>query len=96
MFNVKKCLEGGKVMSGELIVFLVILFIFTLIATLLIFKQEENKLKQYEQLGDTVENEMNRSKEYETQSLKTNVPILSWIYGVTILLGLVALFIYMF
>ncbi|MFU0790301.1 hypothetical protein [Virgibacillus proomii] len=83
-------------MSVELIVFLVILFIFTLIATLRIFKQEENKLKQYEQLGDTVENEMNRSKEYETQSLKSNLPILSWIYGVTIILGLAALFIYMF
>ncbi|MGX4668295.1 hypothetical protein JNUCC74_03665 [Cerasibacillus sp. JNUCC 74] len=83
-------------MSVELIVFLVILFIFTLLVTLLIFKQEENKLKQYEQLGDTVENELRRSKEYETQSLKINVPILTWIYVVTILLGLVALFIYMF
>lgn len=89
-------MDGGKVMSVELIVFLVILFIFTLFVTLLIFKQEENKLKQYEQLGDTVENELRRSKEYETQSLKINVPILTWIYVVTIILGLVALFIYMF
>ncbi|QGS68394.1 hypothetical protein CV093_06995 [Oceanobacillus sp. 143] len=49
---------------------LVVILVIALIATLLILKKEENKLKQYEMEGDTIENELKRSHEYETKSLK--------------------------
>ena len=48
------------------------MFVIALIATLLILKKEENKLKQYEAEGDT--NELKRSLEYETRSLKATYP----------------------
>src|SRR5699024_12118724 len=56
--------------------------------TLVIFKQEENKIKKYEE-EDTVENEIKRSLEYESKSLKSNVPILTWIYTITIIVSLI-------
>ncbi len=58
-----------------------------------VFKQEEKKLKQYEH-EDTVENELKRSHEYETQSLSSNVPRLLWIYSITIVLSLIVFLIY--
>lgn len=67
---------------------LVLLFVIATVWTLVIFKQEENKIKKYEE-EDTVENEIKRSLEYERKSLKSNVPILTWIYTITIILSLI-------
>ncbi len=64
--------------------------------TLFAFKQEENKLRRYEEEGDSPENERIRSSEYEVNSLKTNVPILIGIYSLAVLIGLIAFMFYIF
>ncbi|WP_200411632.1 hypothetical protein [Virgibacillus salexigens] len=83
-------------MSVGLIVFLIILFVIALGTTLFAFKQEENKLRRYEEEGDSPENERIRSSEYEVNSLKTNVPILIGIYSLAVLIGLIAFMFYIF
>ncbi|SHH13783.1 hypothetical protein [Virgibacillus chiguensis] len=83
-------------MNMALIIFLFCLFLVALGGTLYVFKQEERKMKQYEAEGETAQSELQRSMEYETKSLKSNVPILIWIYAVTILIGLIAFFVYAF
>ncbi|UFT99669.1 hypothetical protein KO561_01445 [Radiobacillus kanasensis] len=81
-------------MSWPLIIFLIILFILTLGGTLYVVFQEDKKIKKYEQEGDSPEAQLQRSKDYETSSLKSNIPILGIIYGVTFLLAIVAIVIY--
>lgn len=83
-------------MSMGLIVFLIILFVITMILTMYAFKQEEKKMEKYEKEGDTVEDELKRSHEYESTSVKTYIPIQIWIYGVTIILSIIAFAIYFF
>ncbi|HLR62328.1 MAG TPA: hypothetical protein VK097_07790 [Lentibacillus sp.] len=83
-------------MSIELIVFLVVLFIAAMGGTFFAFKQEENKMKKYEEEGDTSEEQLRRSHEYESSSLKSNIPILLAIYGVTIAASLIVFAIYLF
>lgn len=76
-------------MSMGLIIVIAALFVIATVWTLYILKQEENKLKKYEEEGDTVENEIKRSLEYEKSSLKSNVPLQIWIYTITIVLSLI-------
>ncbi|SFA85622.1 hypothetical protein SAMN04488072_102343 [Lentibacillus halodurans] len=83
-------------MGIELIILLVVLFIAALAGTLYAFKQEENKMKKYEEAGDTVEDQLRRSHEYESSSLKSNIPLQLVIYGVTITLSLVIFAFYVF
>ncbi|MBS4194072.1 hypothetical protein [Lederbergia citri] len=69
--------------------FLIIAVIFTCIAalvgTLLVGKDISAKMKEYETEGDTLENEIARSHEYESKSISVNIKSLSWIYIVLIL-----------
>src|SRR5690625_3252384 len=92
--------EGNIMLGMNMTIWLsIIMAIVTLIAliwTLYIFKQEENKMKKYEADGDTVENERNRSLEYESRSLKKNVPLQIWIYTITIVVSLVVFAIYIY
>ncbi|OZU90527.1 hypothetical protein CIL03_05105 [Virgibacillus indicus] len=83
-------------MNTGLLIFLTVLFIAALAGTFFAFKQEEKKMKQYEEEGQTEQDELKRSLEYETSSLKSNVPIQIWIYVITILLSLIAFAIYLF
>ncbi|HLR68041.1 hypothetical protein [Virgibacillus alimentarius] len=83
-------------MSLGLIIVIILLFMIATVWTLYIFKQEENKLKKYEKEGDTIENEMKRSLDYEKSSLKSNVPLQIWIYSITIVLSLAAFGIYLY
>ncbi|TFJ94449.1 hypothetical protein [Lentibacillus salicampi] len=83
-------------MSIGLLIFLVVLFIAALGGTFFAFKQEENKMKKYEEEGDTVEDQLRRSHEYESSSLKSNVPLQLVIYGVTITASLIVFAIYVF
>ncbi|GGK04880.1 hypothetical protein GCM10007063_29020 [Lentibacillus kapialis] len=83
-------------MSIGLLIFLIILFIVALGGTFFAFKQEENKMKKYEEEGDTFEDQLRRSHEYETSSLKTNIPIQLAIYGITIVVSLIVFAIYVF
>lgn len=81
-------------MTTGIWVLLIFLFIAGLVGTMFAFKQEENKMKKYEKEGDTIEDELRRSHEYETSSLKSNVPLLSSIYIFTILAAIIAFIIY--
>lgn len=83
-------------MNTGLLIFLTVLFIAALAGTFFAFKQEEKKMKKYEEEGQTVQDELKRSLEYESSSLKSNVPIQIWIYVITIILSLVAFAIYLF
>lgn len=82
-------------MNIGLLLFLFVLFGVALWGTFYAFKQEEEKMKKYEEEGDTVEDQLKRSLEYEKSSLKSNVPIQIWIYTITILLSLIAFAIYL-
>ncbi|WP_174613047.1 hypothetical protein [Virgibacillus ihumii] len=83
-------------MGMGLIILLVLLFTAALVGTLFAFKQEENKMKHYEEAGDSVEDQLRRSHEYETVSLKSNLPLQVAIYSVTIVLSLVVFAFYIF
>lgn len=82
-------------MSIELIILLAFLFIVALVGTLIVFKQEENKMKKYEEEGDSVEDQLRRSHEYESSSLKSNLPLQLIIYTVTIVISLVVFAFYL-
>ncbi|WP_068677657.1 hypothetical protein [Oceanobacillus sp. Castelsardo] len=74
----------------------IITVIIALIATMYIFKQEENKAKKYEAEGQTADNELERSHEYETKSVSYNLKNLSWIYVLMIVLSFIGLGIYIY
>lgn len=79
-----------------LIIFLIVLFVITLIATFAVMKREENKQKAYEERGETPEEELQRSFAYEKESLKSNVPTQIWLYTVTISLSLIVFAVFVF
>lgn len=83
-------------MSLPLIIFLVVLFIITMALTLYAFRQEDMKMKKYEEEGDTVQDELRRSHEYEATSIKTYIPIQIWIYAITFIIGIVAFLLYLY
>lgn len=83
-------------MSAGLMILLVIIFIIAILGTFYAFKQEEKKMKQYEDEGVTVEEELRRSNEYEKSSLKSSLPVQIWIYVIAIGLSLLAFGIYLF
>ncbi|WP_212972299.1 hypothetical protein [Bacillus sp. J14TS2] len=69
-----------------LIIAVIVVFIIALVGTLLVGKEVSTKQKQYEVEGDSLKEEIARSHEYETKSLKTNIKSLTWIYiGLTVL-----------
>ncbi|UJL47760.1 hypothetical protein KFZ58_07860 [Virgibacillus sp. NKC19-16] len=82
-------------MSTGLIIILIILFIGAIGGTFFAFRQEENKMKKYEEEGETIEQELKRSHDYETTS-KSNITAQIWIYTIAILLSLIAFAIYIF
>ncbi|MBM7598809.1 cbb3-type cytochrome oxidase subunit 3 [Virgibacillus halotolerans] len=83
-------------MGIGLIIFLIVLFIAAIGGTFFAFRQEENKMKKYAEEGQTFQDELKRAEEYEERSLKSNIPVLSWIYVITILLSLLAFAFYLF
>ena len=83
-------------MNTGLSISLIILFIIAILGTFYALKQEEKKMKQYEDEGVTVEEELRRSNEYEKSSLKSSLPVQIWIYVITIGLSLLAFAIYIF
>ncbi|ONK23171.1 hypothetical protein BLX87_11170 [Bacillus sp. VT-16-64] len=68
----------------------VIVSIAALVGTFLVGRDVSRQMKQYEEQGDTPEDELARSLDYEKTSLKVNIKRLTWIY---IVLGLVVLFV---
>ncbi|MFZ3578718.1 hypothetical protein [Virgibacillus sp. DJP39] len=81
-------------MTTGIWILLVVLFTAALFGTMFAFKQEEKKMKKYEEDGDTIEDELRRSHEYESSSLKSNVPLMSSIYLVTIVVSIVVFLVY--
>lgn len=79
-----------------LLIFLGILFIITMFLTFYAFHQEEKKMKRYEEEGDTISDQLKRSREYESQSIKYHVPIQLWIYLITFILTIIAFVIYLY
>lgn len=66
------------------------------VLTLYGMKQEEDKQRKYEEAGEGAASEFARSLEYETKSLKSNLPSLILIYVITISLSILALAFYIF
>ncbi|GFZ92170.1 hypothetical protein GCM10010978_33050 [Compostibacillus humi] len=82
-------------MNYGLLTWLVIAALFVAaILTLMIFKEEERKMKKYEEEGDTAEGELERSIKYEKTSLTLNIRNLTWIYVIVIIGSIVALGVY--
>ncbi|HLT55071.1 MAG TPA: hypothetical protein VK057_03100 [Bacillota bacterium] len=82
-------------MNYGLLSWLVIAALFVAaILTLIIFKEEERKMKKYEEEGDTAERELERSIKYEKTSLTLNIRNLTWIYVIVIIGSIVALGVY--
>lgn len=68
-----------------------------LVGTLLVGKDVSSKLKEYEKKGDTLENTLARSNDYETNSLRVNIRSLTWIYVVlTVVIIVVCLAIFFY
>ena len=65
-----------------------------LVWTLVIFKQEENKMKKYEEEGDSLEDQMKRSQEYETKSLRSDIPLQLIIYAIFTVVSLIIILIF--
>lgn len=86
----------GNIMSIKLIIFLGILFIITMGLTLFAFLQEDKKIKKYEEEGDTIADEIKRSREYESKSLHYHLPVQIWIYVITIIGSIIAFAIYLY
>lgn len=64
-----------------------VIVLVALIATLSVIKEVDSKIKKYEKAGDSLKDEIRRSHEYETLSIKQNVKSLTWMYiGICVLL----------
>lgn len=59
------------------------------IITLRVSKKEERIQEKHRKEGDTAEDELERSHEYEEKSLKSNLPNLIRIYAISIAVALV-------
>ncbi|MBS4177040.1 hypothetical protein [Lederbergia citrea] len=84
-------------MTVLLIIAAVFTIIVALVGTLLVGKDINSKMQQYEAEGDTLENELARSHEYESSSLRVNIKSLSWIYvalGIVVFLVCLGIFFY--
>jgi hypothetical protein len=75
-----------------LITLIIILGVLALIGTFFAGILVNKTVKSYEHdQGDRVNNQIKRSLEYETSSLKKNVPILSIVYGITFLIAIIVI-----
>lgn len=81
---------GVNSMTLYMIIAGVITSIAALVGTFLVGRDVTRQLKKYEEEGDTPEDQLARSIDYEKTSLKYNIKRLSWIY---VVLGLVVLFV---
>lgn len=64
------------------IITIILLTIISLILTLFVVKDVNQTLQKYEENEDTIQNELVRSHDYETSSLKVNIRTLTWLYTV--------------
>lgn len=74
----------------------IIICIAALVITLMIAKVEGNKIKRYNEEGNSGSAQFQRSEEYEKRSLKENLPLLAILYIVTFLIVLIIMLIFLF
>ncbi len=72
-------------MTAYMIIGGVIVSVAALIGTFLVGRDVSRQMKQYEEEGDTIANELARSHDYEKSSLKYNIKRLSWMYAALML-----------
>ncbi len=80
-------------MSIGLLIFLVIIFVVALVGTFLVFKEEEDKMEEHKESGDTPEEDNKRSEEYEENWLKSGLGKQGLIYGVTFVIFVIIAFV---
>lgn len=84
-------------MTAFMIIAAILVSILALIGTLLVGKDISSQLKDYEEKEDDFKNELKRSNEYESSSLRVNIKSLSWIYvGLALVTFLVCLGIFFY
>lgn len=59
-------------------------------------REVNNKIREYETVGDSLQDEINRSHNYESESLKVNLKSLTWIWGIICLVILIICIIFVF
>ncbi|HLS06344.1 MAG TPA: hypothetical protein VK079_00230 [Bacillota bacterium] len=83
-------------MSIQLIIFLSVLFIVTVALTVYAFMQQEKQIKEYEEQGDTVADELERSLEYEKKSIGYHMPVQVVFYLVSLVLIMVGTVVFIY
>lgn len=76
-------------MSIGLLIFLVALFAVALVGTFWVFKEEEDKMEEHKEAGDSPEAENKRSEEYEQNWLKTGLGKQAVIYGIALIISII-------
>ncbi|WP_349410083.1 hypothetical protein [Pseudalkalibacillus sp. SCS-8] len=77
-----------------LTIVVVVIGILSLIGTLLVGRKVNRTVEEYKKLENRTEEELKRSHEYETKSVRLNVKVLTLIYGFTFLITIIALALY--
>lgn len=88
--------SGVKFLSIQLIIFLSVLFIVTVVLTVYAFMQQEKQIKEYEEQGDTVSDELERSLEYEKKSIGYHMPVQVVFYLVSLVLIMVGTVVFIY
>jgi len=81
-------------MSLGLIIFFIVLFIVSVGLTFYAYHLEEKKMEKYESDSNSPEDELARSHEYESKSLKTSMKVQIWYYFIACAVLAVGLVIY--
>lgn len=83
-------------MSPSILILLGVLFIITVILTVYAFMQQEKQIKQYEEEGDTVADQIQRSLEYEKKSIGYHMPVQVIFYLVSLILIMVGTVVFIY
>ncbi|WP_221563463.1 hypothetical protein [Alkalihalobacillus sp. TS-13] len=83
-------------MYTYLMIVVILVGVISLIGTIIVGKKVNKVSKDYEMEDDRTSAQLKRSHEYESQSLKVNLKVLTLIYVVTFILSIIALIAYIF
>lgn len=65
-----------------------------MVLTLYAYRLEEKKMEKYEQESQSPEDELKRSHEYESRSLRTSMRVQIWYYFIAVAIMTIGLVIY--
>jgi|GEM_PF-2465437 len=83
-------------MSPTILIILGVLFVVTVILTVYAFMQQDKQIKQYEEQGDTVADQIERSLEYEKKSIGYHMPVQVVFYLVALILIMVGTIVFIY